>query len=317
MENKQPLVSIYMLTYNSSKTVVEALESVYALTYKNIELIVSDDASPDNTVTICENWIEEHRDRFVDAKVLTVAKNTGVAKNFRRAIDACKSEWIKGVAGDDALYPDCISHFMNFLRSHPDAKMIHGKCRRFDTYLDEAHFIEELPSSTDPFNVVSTARQQFNILLSWPCTGGPTMFYHKSVFSIPQLKDCGYPGLEDYPMYLRYTLLGNKIYFCDELVCKYRLSPGSLQNTANYNNLITKCYSQLFFDETHNYFHGLDKIAHYGFYLYQLILYKQKNKVFRDLLKLGMYPLYWVSFKIKHHYDYKRIDDALKEERYR
>lgn len=314
MENKQPLVSIYMLTYNSSKTVVEALESVYALTYKNIELIVSDDASPDNTVTICENWIEEHRDRFVDAKVLTVAKNTGVAKNFRRAIDACKSEWIKGVAGDDALYPDCISHFMIFLRSHPDAKMIHGKCRRFDTYLDEAHFIEELPSSTDPFNVVSTARQQFNILLSWPCTGGPTMFYHKSVFSIPQLQDCGYPGLEDYPMYLRYTLLGNKIYFCDELVCKYRKSPTSLQITTNYNNLITKSYLAHFFCETHNFYHGIDKVARYVVNSYNWVICYSKNALLRKMFSVFFYPVYWVFYRIQQKKNFKRIERALAQE---
>ena len=314
MMEKQPLVSIYVLTYNSSKTVEEALDSVYALTYPNIELIISDDASPDDTVSVCKEWIDKHRERFQDVQLLTVEKNTGVAKNFRRAIDACHSEWIKGVAGDDALYPDCINHFMNFIKEHPDAKMVHGKCRRYDTIMDEKYFIEELPFKSDPFNTVSTAKQQFNILLSWPCTGGPTMFYHKSVFYIPELQNCGYPGLEDYPMYLRYTLLGHRIYFCDELVCKYRLSPTSLQNTSNYNNLITKSYLQFFFEEKHKYYKGIDKIINYGFYIYQKILYNTSNKTLNRLWKYGLYPLYWVIFKLKLHYDYKRINDAMNEE---
>ena len=52
MDSKKPLVSIYTLTYNSSKTVLETLESIYLQTYPNIELIVSDDASTDNTLDI-------------------------------------------------------------------------------------------------------------------------------------------------------------------------------------------------------------------------------------------------------------------------
>ncbi|WP_455585719.1 glycosyltransferase family 2 protein [Bacteroides sp.] len=310
IENK-PLVSIYVLAYNCSKTVVETLDSIYALTYPNIELVVSDDCSRDETVNTCQNWIDSHKDRFQRAIVLTVEHNTGVSKNLRRAIDACQSEWIKGIAGDDALYPDCIEKFMDFVALHPDAKMIHGKCGRFDTYLDDKHLIEIHGSKDQPINRVSTAKQQFDILLCWPCIDAPTVFYHKSVFYIPEIQNCGYPGLEDHPMFLRYTYLGNYIYFCDELICKYRKSDTSLQITTNFNNLITKCYLQHFFDETHKYYHGMDKVAHYCVNIRNLIMYKCKNTLVRSCLNVLMYPLYWLMFKLQTHYDYKRINEAL------
>ena len=53
VEENNPLVSINVITYNSSKFVLETLESAKAQTYQNIELIVSDDCSTDNTVEIC------------------------------------------------------------------------------------------------------------------------------------------------------------------------------------------------------------------------------------------------------------------------
>lgn len=58
---EQPLVSVSVITYNSAKTVLETLESIKAQTYQNLELIVSDDCSTDNTVELCRNWIEQNK----------------------------------------------------------------------------------------------------------------------------------------------------------------------------------------------------------------------------------------------------------------
>lgn len=311
---EQPLVSIYSLTYKSSKTILETLESIYNLTYPNIELVISDDASPDDTVEVCRKWIDNHKTRFKNVQLLTVEKNTGVAKNQKRAVAACKGEWIKNIAGDDALFPDCIEKLLAFTRENPEARMVLSKCARYDTFLDEEHFIEIHGSKEDIFNKVSTAAQQYEILLCWPCVDAPAMFYHRSVFDIPEFQNCGYKGLEDYPWFLTYTRLGNRIYFCDEVVSKYRKSATSLQNTGNHNNLITKSYLAHFFEETHNYYHGLDKIARYGVNIYDWIQCYTKSLFLRKLLKYMLYPAYWVFFKIKLHYDYNRINNALKQE---
>ena len=56
----EPLVSICVITYNSSKTVVETLESIKNQSYSNIELVVSDDCSPDNTVELVQQWLEKN-----------------------------------------------------------------------------------------------------------------------------------------------------------------------------------------------------------------------------------------------------------------
>ncbi|KAA6320476.1 putative glycosyltransferase EpsE, partial [termite gut metagenome] len=103
--NEQPLVSIVVITYNSSKYVLETLESAKVQTYQNIELIVSDDCSTDDTVDVCQNWLDENKERFVRTELLIVLKNTGVSANCNRGYKVAKGEWIKGVAGDDMLFP--------------------------------------------------------------------------------------------------------------------------------------------------------------------------------------------------------------------
>lgn len=108
-----PLVSVRVITYNSSKTVIETLDSVKNQTYQNIELIISDDCSPDNTVEVCTAWLEANKDRFVRTELITVEQNTGTAANINRAIRACRGEYIKGIAGDDILEPECIEVNIN------------------------------------------------------------------------------------------------------------------------------------------------------------------------------------------------------------
>ena len=60
-----PLITVAIVTYNSSEFIVETLESIKSQTYHNIELIISDDCSTDTTVELCSNWIKENATHFV------------------------------------------------------------------------------------------------------------------------------------------------------------------------------------------------------------------------------------------------------------
>ena len=55
-------------------------------TYNNIELIVTDDCSKDNSVLVVKNWIEEHKDRFFRTTLTQTAKNNGVTANYKNAL---------------------------------------------------------------------------------------------------------------------------------------------------------------------------------------------------------------------------------------
>lgn len=87
LDNKrEPLVSVVVVIYNSSQTVIETLESIKAQTYKNIELVISDDDSKDTSVEICKKWVEKNKNRFVRTKIITHTPNTGTSANMNREI---------------------------------------------------------------------------------------------------------------------------------------------------------------------------------------------------------------------------------------
>ena len=78
------LVSVCVVTYNSAATIVDTLESIKAQTYQNLELVVSDDCSKDDTVKVCREWIAANKDRFAAATVIESEVNTGVSANCHR-----------------------------------------------------------------------------------------------------------------------------------------------------------------------------------------------------------------------------------------
>ena len=122
MNNNDSLVSISILTYNSSEFIIETLESIKAQTYQNIELVISDDCSTDNTVTLCKSWVKENGKRFANVNILETDHNTGVSANGNRARMACKGEWRKGIGADDKLTPTCIADYMSYVEKNPDAE---------------------------------------------------------------------------------------------------------------------------------------------------------------------------------------------------
>ena len=132
-----PSVSIAVVTYNSAKTILETLESIKVQTYPNLELIISDDCSTDHTVSLCREWVEKNKERFDRVELITAEKNTGVSANFNRAEAACQGEWVKPIAGDDLLMPNCIEECVNYAEKHPDAYAIFGRAKAFGASMEE------------------------------------------------------------------------------------------------------------------------------------------------------------------------------------
>jgi alpha-1,3-rhamnosyltransferase len=110
--------------------VVETLESIKDQIYENIELIISDDCSGDDTVSVCKEWLYINNSWFADTKIIEADKNSGIPANCNRGLHATSGEWIKFIAGDDALEQDSIKDYIEFAGTHRNIEVIFRTWKR-------------------------------------------------------------------------------------------------------------------------------------------------------------------------------------------
>ncbi|MGG1399781.1 glycosyltransferase [Bacillus salipaludis] len=117
MTEHKPLVSIGLPVYNGEKYIAEAIESLLSQDYTNIEIIISDNASTDNTPQICQQY--QQKDPRI--QYLQNHTNIGAANNFNRTFELSKGDFFMWAAFDDLRHPTYISKCMQKLNQHPDA----------------------------------------------------------------------------------------------------------------------------------------------------------------------------------------------------
>lgn len=232
MKQKYPLVSVPMVTYNSSKTILETLESIKAQTYPNLELIISDDCSKDNTVEICREWLEKNGSRFTRTELLIVPQNTGVSANINRAEAACQGVWIKGIAGDDILLPNCVQDCMDYVAEHPDTIYLVGRMEGFGRTQEE---VDEYMNRCFDYSFfdLSAEEQYQRLVFKGNCVPAPAVFYNvRRVRELNITNDERIPMVEDYPKWMNVTKKGVRLRGLDKTIVRYRLSESSISTTT-------------------------------------------------------------------------------------
>jgi len=119
-----PLISVCIPTYNGANYIEAALESIYNQTYSNIEIIVSDDASSDNTLELIKNY--ESKSRF--PLHIYHHKPSGIGANWNYCISQAKGSYIKFLFQDDLLEPSCIADMVQVFQENPDIGLV--SCKR-------------------------------------------------------------------------------------------------------------------------------------------------------------------------------------------
>ncbi len=105
-----PLVTIVALCYNQARFAEETLDSILAQTYPNIQLIIMDDTSTDNSVEVINNWIVKNK---VDCVFIAHKENKGICKTLNEALELVRGEYYQAIACDDTLLPSKISIQIN------------------------------------------------------------------------------------------------------------------------------------------------------------------------------------------------------------
>ena len=101
----EPLVTIVVISYNQGKYIKENLDSIKSQTYRNIQLIVADDASTDNSVEIFDQWLIKNN---YSAVKNYHKQNTGLAPILNECLDLIRGKYVKFIAADDYLHQSAI-----------------------------------------------------------------------------------------------------------------------------------------------------------------------------------------------------------------
>lgn len=121
--NSQPLVSICIPTYNGEAYLEDCINSALAQTYKNIELIISDDASKDKTLEIL-NTIKTNTE--IPIHVFNHSPN-GIGANWNNCIKHANGDYIKFLFQDDVLSSNCIEKQMDLMLVEDNVAMVYAK----------------------------------------------------------------------------------------------------------------------------------------------------------------------------------------------
>lgn len=226
-QDTPPLVSVRILTYNASKSIIETLNSVFNQTYNNIELIVSDDCSKDDTVSIVEEWIKKHKDRFTKVTFLTSTINTGVCANSKRSLEATSGDWIKGLGGDDLLTPDAIEKYISFVLANNC-----NICAARMSYIDVNSNVIDIKHGVTHVKYMDYLRlpykKQFRLCKQKIIVPGPVLFYSRKVYQSTGGPDGNYGAADEWSFLYKVMKCGFRIFGIDEVLVKYRVHEGSL-----------------------------------------------------------------------------------------
>ncbi|MEM8976749.1 MAG: glycosyltransferase, partial [Pseudomonadota bacterium] len=127
----RPLVSLLLIAYNQERYVRAAIEGAFAQEYSPLEIILSDDCSPDRTFAIMEEMAREYRGEH---KVLLVehAKNLGLIGHVNDLLERASGEILVLAAGDDISLPNRVGSLVRRFAADSTAKLIHSNAVEID-----------------------------------------------------------------------------------------------------------------------------------------------------------------------------------------
>jgi len=252
-----PLVSIITPTYNHEKYIADCISSAQSQTYSNWEMLLVDDGSTDNTLSIAKDLAA------LDSRIkVFTQKNIGIfrlSETYNFALTNAKGKYIAVLEGDDVWLPEKLSIQVNALEKNEDAVLSWGKAYRSDNTLsinyDLYPFLNIKQSNFNNLPVKSASKDLFFIEFFMPAL--TVIIRKESLNKIGGFIQKFNLPLVDLPTWLQLSTLGSFIYI-DEPIGKWRIYP--TQITKIHTVRMYEGYYQLaleFFEQNKDYYENL------------------------------------------------------------
>lgn len=235
--SKEKQLGVIVISYNSAATVIETLNSIKEQTRTDIELVISDDGSKDNTVELVEKWAEDNRAYFKRLKIVKNQINKGIPANCNQGLKAANADLVKFIAADDVMSRNAVEIFAE---NYGDNSIVQSKVELFGS-------VEENPS------VVRYCERSYKILKS--NKGGIKELLKQNYIIAPAIGflnrekllkmdgfDERFPEFEDYPMWIKMADNGFTFRLLDERLIKYRLRKKTEKNISGLEKAVYRYY---------------------------------------------------------------------------
>lgn len=214
-----PRVSVIIPTFNCARFIGRALESAFAQTYTDYEVIVADDGSTDETRDLVARW---------NGKVCYVYQaNSGVSSARNLAVSKGSCEFLAYLDADDMWYPHKLEQQVVFLDAHPECGLVHS----------DVSIVDE----SDSIIVQNLNRETGRSVPTGPCVMDLLRDCHIQTLSVVERRSCytrtgGFDErlqtVEDYLQWILVALDGHSIGYIDEPLAMYRRRSGSLSGSS-------------------------------------------------------------------------------------
>lgn len=280
MHHSKPLVSVVIPCYNHEQFVQDSIQSVIDQTYYNIELIIIDDGSKDNSVLKIQEMIELCEQRFVRFEFRTRA-NIGLSATLNEALDWCKGKYYSPNASDDMILKDKTAIQVGFLEKNSDITVVFGGVKLIN---NNNVVLQEFLSEEKVYNFKDIIMHQHDL---------PTPTYMTRLESIKKVG--GYNSnliIEDWYMWLKLSKIGTLLYI-NEVFALYRQHDNNM--SKNLKKMQQGRLDVLsYFKESEYYEDAIANIAWYND-----VERFTNNKNFVNYLYLGFkYPMKTVKLTI-------------------
>lgn len=186
---KEPLVSVIMSAYNCEKYIAKSLGSTLNQTYNNVEILLIDDNSTDNTINEIEKVIQGKK----NIKFIKNSENLGLTKNLNKLISMAKGEYIARMDADDISDSTRIAKQVQYLIANPEISIVGS----YGKYInDEDEIEEEKIMPIDNAEIIKIMPKVNPII-------HPSVMYRKDEIIKIGMYDEKYLKVQDYDLWFR------------------------------------------------------------------------------------------------------------------
>ena len=218
-QTSKPLVSVVLPMYNAEKTVAECLDSIICQTYTNIEIIIIDDGSTDNSVGIVKS--------YVDKRIKIYRYRHNYIANLNRGFLHCNGKYIARMDADDKMCLTRISTQVDVLEKYPNVSVCCSVMKKYGC----TDNVKYGYNGIIPNLKVRLLRGNF--------LAHPTMMFRKSVLQGNFKYKGPYIYAEDYKLWVDMALKDVVFYNIPEALVEYRGSTNQVSYLYNEQQKMT------------------------------------------------------------------------------